>query len=114
MDFADILRYLRRQEGISIKGLAPELGVDYTYLSKLENRKATPSEDVVGRVATYFDYDKDHLLLAAGKIPADVLEILRGNPEEAIAFLRSRFSDAGGRTSEPHPEAGREQSPNRR
>jgi len=31
------------------------------------------------------------LLLAAGKVPAEVLEILREHPEEAIEFLREHF-----------------------
>ena len=35
----DILRQLRANKGVGIKRLAPELGVTYTYLSKLENNE---------------------------------------------------------------------------
>jgi transcriptional regulator with XRE-family HTH domain len=91
MDFGQILRKLRNQSGLGIKRLAPELNVSYTYLSKLENGEINPSADLVERVAEYFDYDRDALLLSAGKIPPEILTILRENPDDALAFLRERF-----------------------
>jgi HTH-type transcriptional regulator, competence development regulator len=89
--FGKVLRQLRDQSGTGIKRLAPELGVSYTYLSKLENDTTAPSEEFVGRVAKYFNYDKDRLLLAAGRVPEEILGILRDNPDEALEFLRRRF-----------------------
>lgn len=91
MEFGDILKDLRGRTGIGIKRLAPELGVSYSYLSKLESNHVRPSEELIGRIAEYFRYDRDRLLLAADKVPLDVLEILRENPDEAIAFLRDYF-----------------------
>jgi transcriptional regulator with XRE-family HTH domain len=82
---------LRSERKQGIKKLAPDLGVDYSYLSKLENNDIAPSEDFVGRVAEYFSYDRDRLLLAAGRVPNEILVILRENPDEALAFLRERF-----------------------
>jgi transcriptional regulator with XRE-family HTH domain len=93
-EFGQILRELRTKKGLGIKRLAPDLGVNYTYLSKLENGDLTPSEEVIGRVAKYFNYNNDRLLLAAGKIPPEILKILRENPDRAVEFLRERF---GGR-----------------
>ena len=95
MDFGALLKNLRGKSGLSIKRLAPELDVNYTYLSKLENNKVSPSEELVERVSHYFAYSKEELLLAANKIPKDVLEILRENPAEAIAFLRKEFAGLG-------------------
>jgi transcriptional regulator with XRE-family HTH domain len=92
MDFGSLLKSLREKAGTSIKRLAPELGVDYTYLSKLENNHVYPSENLVDRVSNYFNYSKEELLLAANKIPEDVLKILRENPTEAMAVLRKEFS----------------------
>jgi transcriptional regulator with XRE-family HTH domain len=91
MEFGEILRELRNRTGIGIKRLAPELGISYTYLSKLENLEIRPSEELVDRIARYFKYDRDRLLLSAGKVPPEVLNILRENPDEAIEFLRMRF-----------------------
>jgi transcriptional regulator with XRE-family HTH domain len=89
--FGKILRQLRNESRLGIKKLAPALGVNYSYLSKLENEAIAPSAEMVARVATYFNYDYDRLLLAAGKVPEEILAILRENPDEAIEFLRERF-----------------------
>lgn len=92
--FGRILRYLRSQSGIGIKRLAPKLGVSYTYLSKLENQEVAPSEKLVGRIATHFHYDRDRLLISAGRIPEEILQILQDHPDEALDFLRERFGRA--------------------
>lgn len=91
MKFGDILRQLRSERGQSIKTLAPDLGVDYSYVSKLENHAIMPSPELVGRVADYFNYDRDKLMLSAGKVPEEILTILREHPEEALDYLRERF-----------------------
>lgn len=91
MRFGQVLRQLRAERGLGIKKLAPELGVSYSYLSKLENSEVGPSEEMVTKIARYFDYDCSRLLLSAGKVPADVLKILQNNPDEAVEFLRRRF-----------------------
>ncbi len=91
MRFGQILRQLRGQRGQGIKKLAPDLGVNYSYLSKLESGSISPSAEFVERVADYFHYDRSKLLLSAGKVPEDVLAILRDHPDEALHFLRERF-----------------------
>ena len=91
MRFGEILRELRTNAGLGIKGLAPELGVSYSYLSKLENNEVGPSEGLVGRIADHFNYSRDRLLLAAGKVPPEVLRILQENPDQAVEFLRKHF-----------------------
>jgi transcriptional regulator with XRE-family HTH domain len=100
-EFGEILRDLRTKQGLGIKRLAPELGVTYSYLSKLENNELNPSEEFVNRVASYFSYDNSRLLLAAGKVPSDVLRILRENPDEAVEFLRERFGGRGNGRGRP-------------
>jgi transcriptional regulator with XRE-family HTH domain len=97
MKFAVILRELRKKSGQGIKRLAPELGVNYTYLSKLENDEIGPSEELVERISAYFNYDKNRLLLSAGKVPAEIIAILREHPEEAITLLKNRFGDSDDR-----------------
>jgi transcriptional regulator with XRE-family HTH domain len=91
MAFGQRLQKLRHEKQIGLKRLAPELGIDYTYLSKLERDRARPSEEVVYRVASYFGCDPDPLLLAADRIPPDIRAILRDNPDEAADYLRDRF-----------------------
>jgi HTH-type transcriptional regulator, competence development regulator len=89
--FGSLIAELRNKEGVGIKTLAPRIGITYTYLSKLENDRATPSVEIIHKVARYFKYDEDSLMLAAGRIPPETMEILQRNPQEAIAFLKERF-----------------------
>jgi transcriptional regulator with XRE-family HTH domain len=91
MEFGEMLRKLRVKAGLGIKKLAPELGVSYTYVSKLENSEILPSAELVERVAHYFKCDSDKLMLSAGKVPDEILAILRRNPDDALEFLRERF-----------------------
>src|SRR5260370_8165127 len=101
MEFGQILRDLRTKSGLGIKRLAPELQVNYTYLSKLENNEISPSAELVTRVAEYFNYDRDALLLSAGKVPQEILDILREHPDEALKLLRDRFGGRLGNLSPP-------------
>ena len=89
--FGSRIRELRYQRGIGIKKLAPELGVDYSYLSRLENEKVVPSAKLIERLSEYFDQNKDELMLLADKVPKDVMQILREHPREALALLRQSF-----------------------
>ena len=95
MTFGRLLRQLRKGKGVGIKTMATELGLNYTYISKLENSKVNPSTKVIKKLSHYFDYGSDELMLVAGKIPKDLEEILRSNPTEAIKYLRSRFGRNG-------------------
>lgn len=89
------IRELRYQRGIGIKRLAPELGVDYSYLSRVENEKVIPSARIIDRLSEYFGQDRDELMLLAEKVPEDVMQILREHPREALALLRQSFIEDG-------------------
>jgi len=91
MEFGELLRELRSRKGLGIKRVAPQLGITYTYLSKIETNQVRPSAELIDRMASYFAYDRDLLLLAADRVPPDILEILREHPEDAIEYLRATF-----------------------
>lgn len=91
MSLGETVRGLRKKKGVSLKRMAPEIEVEYTYLSKIENEYVLPSADVLSRIARYLDYDQDELMILADRIPADIKDILRNNPKEALEFLRERF-----------------------
>ena len=93
--FGKKLKSLRREKGIGIKTLAPELKINYTYLSKLENDKILPSTELIKRISKYFNYDYDELLISANKIPEDVLKILQDDPKRIVDFLRKEFGASG-------------------
>jgi len=88
-----LLREIRQQRDLGIKKVAPALGVDYTYLSKLENDRAKPSDDLIDRIANYFGCDKDLLYVAADKIPEDVMDVIRRYPKKTLQYLRNLNRD---------------------
>ena len=101
MSFPEQLRSLRRAARLSQRELAQRIGVDFTYLSKIENsRVEPPSEGVLKGIARELarELDKDETELAdelitlAGKIPSDIAETLSRNPG-VVRFLRSLGDD---------------------
>lgn len=51
MPFHENLRTLRLARGLTQPALAEKAGIEQSYLSKLENGRSKPSEDVLGRLA---------------------------------------------------------------
>ena len=78
---AALLRDLREDRGTSLRAAAKDLGVDPSYLSRVERGSKTASPAILERAASYYDIPPDRLAAAAGDVPADVLAILRENPE---------------------------------
>lgn len=94
-NFGRALRGLRVKKGLSLKQLSSKLSVNYSYISKLENLHTKPSKEFILRVAKFFECDNEELMLQAGKIPSDILDILTNNPKKAAAFLREQFTENG-------------------
>jgi transcriptional regulator with XRE-family HTH domain len=72
-DFASRLRWWRRRRGISQLDLAGRAGISQRHLSFLELGRASPSREMVLRLATALDVplrQQNALLLAAGFAPA--------------------------------------------
>ncbi len=88
MEFGRRLRDLRKQKNISQRDLAAQVGIDFTYLSKIEGgRLAPPSEDVIRHIAQVLDADEDELINLAGKVPKDLKAVLEASPQ-AVELLR--------------------------
>ncbi len=89
MNFGDRIKELRKAKGASQRDLAAQAGIDFTYLSKIENSKMhPPSEKVIRAMAEALDADADELTVLAGKVPSDITERLMQSTE-AIKLLRS-------------------------
>ncbi len=93
--FGKVIRQARKDKEYSQRELAKLIGVDYTYLSKLENDHAgyPPSEDVIESLARHLDLTerKDELRRLAGRITPDdakVFEELVKKYQQMPALLR--------------------------
>ncbi len=86
--FGEILREKRQTAGLSQRQLADRAGVDFSYISKIENgRLPAPADDTVTRLAEILHCPADDLFSAAKKLPEDVTESIGGEPA-ALRFLR--------------------------
>jgi HTH-type transcriptional regulator, competence development regulator len=93
MAFGKRLRELRKDRGLSQRGLADRAGIDFTYLSKIENgRMEPPSEEVIRRVAEELGADADELIVLADKFPSDLAQQLK-TPERVKALRRELAGD---------------------
>ena len=77
--FGAYLRRTRKHKKLTQRALASEVGINFTYLSKVEN--AVPgfsslSEPTLEKLADALDVDPDKMITRAGKIPSDVRQVL--------------------------------------
>ena len=88
MEFGQRLRDLRKQKNLSQRDLAARVGIDFTYLSKIEGgRLDPPSEVIIQRLAQVLEADEDELINLAGKVPKDLKAVLEESPQ-AVELLR--------------------------
>jgi HTH-type transcriptional regulator, competence development regulator len=86
--FGQRLQELRREAGISQRDLAAQTGVDFSYISKVENdRLPPPAADTVVKICAILQVPSDELLALTGKVPSDVKEML-GSSSSAQQFIR--------------------------
>lgn len=77
MRIAETLRNTRRSHKLSLRAIAAILGVNYTYISKLESDSTQypPSDRFITRFAEHFKLDGDRLMLECGRIPVKMQPI---------------------------------------
>jgi HTH-type transcriptional regulator, competence development regulator len=99
MTFGKKIRELRKAKGLGQRAVAAEVGINFTYLSKIENDKvdfaAFPSEDTIRKLARVLESDVDQLLLMAEKIPDQIRRRVLERPDafRLIAELDDKSLD---------------------
>jgi HTH-type transcriptional regulator, competence development regulator len=88
--FGERIRRRRREDKLSQRQLASLVGVDFTYLSKLENDQdgQSPGEELVVKLAEQLHDDSEELLALAGKVPVEALRTLAREDADFARFLR--------------------------
>ena len=87
-EFGEYLKKVRQSNKMSQRELAQHVGVDFTYISKIENdAMPAPSEETIKKIASALDEDANKMILLAKKIPTDFQEVIH-QYEELPAFLR--------------------------
>ncbi len=99
MTFGKYIRTAResicaRDRDFSVRRVAHRIGVEPSYLSKIErDQVAPPSEATILRLAGELGQDPDVLLAMAGKVSRDLQSIILGRPQ-AFADLLRQLRDA--------------------
>jgi len=86
--FGAALRIRRREAGLTQHDLAERAGLDFTYISKLENdRLPPPAADTVVLLSRILGIPSEGLLALSGKIPSEVQHMVSSS-SAAQEFLR--------------------------
>lgn len=84
-NFGERVRELRKGKGLTLRDLAAKLGVNFTYISKIENQKLSfgeyPSEALIHRLADVLEADEDELLILAKRVPEPIRQRVLERPD---------------------------------
>ncbi|HZU67015.1 MAG TPA: helix-turn-helix transcriptional regulator [Ktedonobacteraceae bacterium] len=88
MTLGEYIKELRRQHHLTQRQLAEQAGVDFSYLSKIENNRLehTPSIKTLQDLARILEVDELELMELANKVPP-VLEAI-ARDKDAMRFFR--------------------------
>ena len=87
-EFGNVLREYRRKAGISQRELAKRAGLDFSYISKIENgRLPPPAADTLILICQILEIPPEELLALMGKLPSVVQENISSS-KAAQEFLR--------------------------
>ncbi len=85
--FGVILKELRRNKEVSQRDLADKIGVDFSYISKVENdRLPPPAADTIVKICAVLNIPAEVLLAESGKVSSNITGLI-GSSQEAIKFM---------------------------
>lgn len=90
MTFGEHIKGLRKKLRMTQRELADLLGVNFTYISKIENDKleVLPSEELIRKMAGVLATDAEDLLDFAGKLDLKQLQQVAKEVPQAGVLLR--------------------------
>lgn len=78
----------RLSRSMTQRSLAEAVGVGVPHISKIEAGRESPSDELLERISVVFDCEFDELLLAARRIPDDLVEEFAIDPSGSLRYLR--------------------------
>jgi transcriptional regulator with XRE-family HTH domain len=85
MTFGERIRLLRQNKGLTLRDLAPFVGVGFTYLCKVENGKLDfgdyPSDALIHRLAEALEADEEELTVLAERVPERIRRRVLQRPD---------------------------------
>lgn len=88
--FGAFIRRQRESRDLGLREMAKMIGISPTYLSKIERDEfPPPAEDRVRAIAKIIECDPDDLLARAGRVSSDITDIIKRQPVQLSALLRT-------------------------
>ena len=79
--FGTLLKDVRRSKQVSQRELADRVGVDFSYISKIENnRLAPPAAETIIKICEALGVPSEVLLAHAGKVSSDMKDAITSSP----------------------------------
>jgi len=85
----EIIRKLRKEQGISLRKLAEKVDVSFVNIAHIENGRISTSKKILKQIASALKYDADKLLALGESVDDDVEKIIRKRPDAVPEFLRT-------------------------
>jgi len=85
----EFIRRERESKGLKLREMARLIGASATFLSKVETEDWKPGEEKLRKIAEILECDADVLLALADKVSSDLEDIIKENPRELAALLRT-------------------------
>ena len=82
------IRRERLAREMTQRELADAVDVGVPHISKVEDDRESPSDDLLRRIATALKIDADELFIVARRLPEEMIEQLAADPTQAVLFLR--------------------------
>ena len=89
-----LIKNARKKQGFSQRKLAEKIGMDFTYISKLENNRVLypPSETAIRAIAQTLDLNEEELIFLAGRIPECNFPLLKQNYQHQSSVISKQSS----------------------
>ncbi len=92
--FGNRIRYLREEKELTQQQLGDSCDVDKAYICLIENDRCNPPiNDKIEKMAACLGVDSFELYLLAGRLPKELVDLMKETPLTTLAFLREAVSD---------------------
>jgi len=87
--FGAFIRHKREEMKLGVREMAKMIGISPAYLSKCERDEFDPPiEERIRKIAEILQCNAEELIARAGRVPADLLTLIKRHPLEMAALLR--------------------------
>ena len=85
----EYIRNLRIKKDMGVRELGRAVDVSGVHISSIEKNKATPSPELLRKIAVILNTDVDKLQAMANQVDPEVIDVIKKSPSAVPSFLRT-------------------------